>query len=383
MNFSRRANWHAPLNRLAIERENLRRSGQRLLDLTETNPTRAAIEYPLDELSAVMARAARAPYEPDPAGLRTAREALAAELSCHPDDLVLTASTSEAYSWLFKLLTDPGEAILTATPTYPLLEHLAALEQIELHYFAMERHRRWEIDISSVRRGLTAQTRAIAVVHPNNPTGSYLSASEQDEVAALGLPLISDEVFYEYPLAPPPDRAPPVADRDDTLCFTLGGLSKSAGLPHYKLGWIRLGGPAADRVRARQALELIADNFLSVSTPVQQALPELLRIAPRIRSAIAERTRTNLELLVGAMKRAPAGEVFPVEGGWAAVIRLPRTQSDEELARSLLQKGAVVQPGYFFDFAIDSCIVISLLPPPDVFAEGIGIIAGLASAKES
>lgn len=360
--FSRRAQWNASVNRLTIARQ--KRSSD-LLDLTVSNPTRVGLDYPLDELSEAMARGAKAPYDPDPLGLRSAREALAEELGCHADDLVITASTSEAYSFLFKLLCDPGDAVLTATPSYPLLEHLAALELIELRSFAMEFHRRWEIHRSTTAAAVAPKTRAIVVVNPNNPTGSFVV--EQDEIASFGLPVISDEVFREYPLDAP---AAPSFVRDEVLTFGLGGLSKSAGLPHYKLGWIRVSGPPAQKREAIAALELIADNFLSVSTPVQNALPDLLRIAPRIRSAISERTRSNLASL---RAMAPQSiDVLPVEGGWSAVLRVPRTKTDEDLAIELIEEhGVAVQPGYFFDFDREGYLVLSLLTPCETFDDGV------------
>jgi aspartate/methionine/tyrosine aminotransferase len=253
--------------------------------------------------------------------------------------------------------------VLTATPSYPLLEHLASLELVELRTFAMEFHRRWEIhDVP-----MDSRTRAILVVNPNNPTGSFVTPHEQDALAAHGIPIISDEVFLDYPL----EGSGTTFVRDDVLTFTLGGLSKSAGLPHFKLGWIRASGPG--KSEALDALELIADNFLSVATPVQVALPELLRIAPRIREAISQRTRTNLATLRGGLP--PSMQALPVEGGWSAVIRVPRVMSDEELAISLLDRGVVVQPGYFFDFASDGHLVVSLLTQEDVFADGIARVA--------
>lgn len=359
MFFSKRAQWAAPLNELTVER---RKRGD-LLDLTETNPTRVGLSYPADELANALARGAKASYDPDPRGLRSAREALARQFACDADDLLLTASTSEAYSFLFKLLTDPGDEILTATPSYPLLEHLAALEMVTLRTFAMEFHRRWEIQ--DVPR--TARTRALLVVNPNNPTGSFVTREEQDALARLGLPIISDEVFLDYPL----EGSGTTFVRDDVLTFTLGGLSKSAGLPHFKLAWIRVSGPG--KREALDALEMIADNFLSVATPVQLALPELLRIAPRIRESISARTRTNLAALRASMR--PSMQVLPVEGGWSAVIRVPRVMSDDELALTLLDRGVVVQPGYFYDFAAEGYVVVSLLPRESVFAEGVKIIA--------
>jgi len=358
--LSRRAHWSAPPNRLALARAAHRGP---LLDLTNSNPTRAGIDYPLDELAEAMARAARTPYEPEPLGLPVARDAIARHLGCSFDEVVVTASTSEAYSFLFKLLCDPGDAVLTPRPSYPLLEHLAALELVELRHFPLEFHKRWEIADVDAR-----DAKAIVVVNPNNPTGSYVR--EQRELEALGIPIISDEVFHDYAFAEP---APSFGT------FTLGGLSKSCGLPHYKLGWIQVSGPGARE--AIDALELIADNYLSVATPVQQALPELLAIAPRIREAIRARTRENLDILTRAIELAPSARLLPVEGGWSAVVRVPSIESDEELAlRFIEQCGVVVHPGYFFDFDNDGYFVVSLLTRPDVFAEGIGRVVGIIPA---
>jgi alanine-synthesizing transaminase len=375
--FSRRADWRAPVNALTLA---IREHRGPLLDLTESNPTRAGLDYPLDELSEVMARAARAAYSPEPLGLRSAREAVAAELGADPGGVMITASTSEAYSFLFKLLTDPGDNVAAATPGYPLFEHLAALERIELHPFALERHLRWELNPAMLGEVVDAGTRAVIVVHPNNPTGSYLRPEEQDAVAAValdhGAALISDEVFYDFPFDEGVARAEPAGLRADVLSFSLGGLSKSAGLPHYKLGWIHVGGPAAQKRAALEALELIADNFLSVATPVQAALPELLTLAPRIREAIRTRTRTNLEVLVEDLATCRTAEVLRPEGGWSAVVRVPRTRTDEELALALLREcGVLVHPGYFFDFAQEGFLVVSLLTRPEVFEEGIARIA--------
>jgi aspartate/methionine/tyrosine aminotransferase len=361
--FSKRANWNSPINRLTLARNAYRGT---LLDLTNSNPTKAGLAYPVGELSDIMARAARATYDPQPLGIRAAREAVAAELGCDAADIVITASTSEAYSFLFKLLCDPGDAILTARPSYPLLEHLAALELIELRYFALEFHKRWEIHGVRVRAEVTPNTKAIIVVNPNNPTGSYIAPAEQDDIAQLRLPVISDEVFHPFAFC---DPAPSFV-RDDVLTFTLGGLSKSAGLPHYKLGWIRVNGP--DKHDAIDALELIADNFLSVATPVQAALPELLAVAPKIRDAIQQRTASNLATLRAFLDRHKSVHLLPVEGGWSAVIRVPRIDSDEALALRLIEEqGVVVHPGYFFDFETDGYLVISLLTEPDVLEEGM------------
>lgn len=351
--FSRRAQWNTPPNRLAIARAR----HPDALDLTESNPTRAGIPYPLDEIGEAFARAAHAKYDPDPRGLRSAREALGAHLGCDPAELLITASTSEAYSFLFKLLTDPGDNVVTATPSYPLLEHLAQLELIEQRTFAMEFHRRWEIDASQIP--IDSRTRAIVVVNPNNPTGSYVTAEEQEALSRLGLPIISDEVFLEYGSGASFEHA-----------YVLGGLSKSCGLPHLKLGWIR-----TKNLEALDALELIADNFLSVSTPVQVALPELLVLGGRIREAIRKRIRESLDALTRVLAERPHAQLLPVEGGWSAVVRVPQLESDEEFAlRALEEHDVIVHPGYFFDFARDGYFVVSLLTPPATLEEGISRI---------
>jgi len=346
VNFSRRAHWNAPTNRLTIARQ----SRRDLLDLTNSNPTKAGIEYPLDELAEIMARAARAPYDPQPLGIRSAREAVAEHEGCDPDDVVITASTSEAYSFLFKLITDPGDAVAVPTPSYPLLEHLAQLELITLKPFPMEFHKRWEIDVARVPENV----KALVVVNPNNPTGSFATLPE------MNIPVISDEVFKDYVLNGAPAPSP--------ATFHLGGLSKSTGLPHFKLGWII----TKDR-EAINALELIADNFLSVSSPVQVALPALFRL--KIRGNIQSRIEASLAALEKALEDKPHAQLLPVEGGWSAVIRIPQTMTDEEFALQAIENhGVVVQPGYFFDFDRDGYFVVSLLTEPKLLEEGVARI---------
>jgi alanine-synthesizing transaminase len=369
--LSRRAHWSAPVNRLTQARQSRVHRGERLLDLTVSNPTRAGIRYPEEELSAAFARAARQPYDPEPLGLASARKHVAGLLRCDPEDVVLTASTSEAYSFLFKLLTDPGDSIATAVPSYPLLEHLAQLELVRLKTFPLEFHRRWEITPESVTAAIDSTTRAIVVVSPNNPTGSFVTNAELAMLASHGLPIIIDEVFNEYHHESTSENS---ACPPEVFSFSMGGLSKSAGLPHFKLGWIRIGGPTEARRKAIEGLELIADNFLSVSTPVQSALPELLRLGVGIRAAIHDRTLTNLRVLREKLHKVRAIEGLPVEGGWSAVLRVPRTDTDEELALRLIDRGVLVQPGYFFDFASDGYLVVSLLTPEEDFRIGVDIM---------
>lgn len=380
--FSRRAEWSSSTNRLTLARRARIAEGRELLDLTVSNPTSVGLHYPDEELTELLSRAARASYEPDPRGLITAREALAASLSrggaeVSPDDLILTASTSEAYSFLFKLLTDPGDRILTAAPSYPLLDHLAGLESVHLDHVAMEWDGRWSLNAANLEKGLQERTRAIAVVHPNNPTGTFLKmdalAKMIELCASRSMPLISDEVFFDYPLAGISGRAPRAAQcASDGLVVSLDGLSKSAGLPHWKLGWIHVGGSLQNKAEALAGLELIADTFLSVATPVQVALPGILALAPGIRQQILDRVIHNYGALRLALQSIPAIVALPVEGGWSAVLRLPSVGSDEDFAVELLQRtGVLIHPGYFFDFPGDGFVVLSLLTWPDAFDEGV------------
>lgn len=365
------------------------------IDLTETSPTRVGIAYPEEELAELLRCAADPAYDPHPRGLLSAREALAEVLSSpgdpvSPDDLVLTASTSESYSYLFKLFADPGDRVLTTAPSYPLLDNLAALEGLALSHVHLSPGRRFALDTERVELALTPRTRLLALIHPGNPTGAFLSRKEQESVLSLcasrGLPLISDEVFADYGLEEGPWAGPAaaVAESVEGLAFSLGGLSKGAGLPSWKLGWIRVGGPAGLRRRAVSALELVADTYLSVGTPVQLALPGVLELAPRIRSAILERVRGNLTVLREAVSGAPGVELLQPAGGWAALLRVCALRSDEDLALEILGRAdTLVHPGYFFDFATDDFLVLSLLPDPDRFAEGVRRVAGCLATASS
>jgi alanine-synthesizing transaminase len=393
LRFSSRAPWDHSVNRLTRAVEERTARGLPTIDLTETNPTRVGIPYPGEELAEILRRAAGPEYRPHPRGIPEAREALAAALSTagdpvSPDDLVLTASTSESYSYLFKLFGDPGDEVLTAAPSYPLLDSLAALDGLALRHFALDPRRGFAVETREVERELTPRTRLVALVHPWNPTGRFLSVAELAAVsglcAARGLPLISDEVFASYAFAADPaaagpsgsQRAGPAAASAKALSFSLGGLSKSAGLPSLKLGWMRIGGPPHQRRRAAAALELVADSYLSVATPVQRALPEILALAPRIRGAILDRLRANLVALRKAMAGVPAAHLLEPEGGWSAVLRIEHRATDEDLVVDLLaRRGVLVQPGYLYDFATEDYIVLSLLPEPEGFAAGARCLA--------
>lgn len=391
--LSSRAQWSAPVNRLTVARRDREARGLPLLDLTESNPTRAGLTYSADTLADIMAAAAAAPYAADPRGLRHAREALAAALSIDaapvdPDDLFLTASTSEAYSFLFKLLTDCGDSVLAVTPSYPLLEHIAALESIKLDTVPFEFHpgravsRHWQLNAADVGAHLHERTRALVVVQPNNPTGHFLTRREQQSIATLcaerRVAVISDEVFIDFalPRGREIDRASAAGAGATGLTFSLGGLSKSAALPHYKLAWIRLAGEERLKRAAAEALELICDTFLSVATPVQVALPRILAGAPEMRATIIARLEANLGTARSLFRDYPAVELIEPEGGWSLVLRVPRLGDDETLALELIEEaGVVVQPGFFFDFSAEGFIVVSLLTAEAEFQEGIKRVA--------
>lgn len=352
---SRRLPWEAERNRLTTLLQS--KSGERLLDLTESNPTRAGFAYPEREILEALADPRVFRYEPDPRGRREAREAVAAAHGVSAESVLITASTSEAYAYLFKMLCDPGDAVLVPRPSYPLFDHLAALEGVRVAPYDLDPDGGW-----AVRIGNADGARAVVAVNPNNPTGSFLSDADLDAIAATGLPLISDEVFAEYAFeAPRPARR-----RPDLPVFTLGGLSKSAGLPQLKLGWIIATGPGA--AVSLDRLAAVADAYLSVSAPVMLAAPTLLPLAPRIREPIAARSRANLHALAelaGPRLRRP-------QGGWYAPIEAPDRKTDEEWALELVdQDSVIVHPGYFYDFPRDGFLVVSLIAPEADFREGI------------
>lgn len=364
----------------------LREQGVTLHDLTVTNPTRAGLigsPATLEALSDV----AGLTYDPAPFGMASAREAVAVEMSSadltvDPSRVVLTASTSEAYSLLFKLLCDPGDLVLTPEPSYPLFDLLTRLDGVVSAPYQLEHHGVWSIDRDSLMTAATDRARAILIVSPNNPTGSMLRAADREWLVAFarerGLALISDDVFSGYPIEPRPD-ASSLLGENRVLTFTLGGLSKSAGLPQVKLGWIVVSGPAREVDEALQRLEVICDTYLSVSTPVQVAAASLIEHGRHIRRQILERLETNYRALTTACARHPAVRLLSVEGGWCAVIQVPSTIGEEALVMRLLQDAHVlVHPGYFFDFHTGTRLVVSLLTEPGSFAAGVAAVLARA-----
>lgn len=375
--FSRRAPGDTSFNALS---QLLERTGPPRCDLTLSNPTRAGLHSA--ELLEIVARATTqaAAYAPEPFGLVSARRAVAERVfaggaGLAPDDVLLTASTSEAYGYLFKLLCDPGDAVLVPAPSYPLFEHLALLEGVQAVPYRLAYDGAWHIDLESLRSAVaaTGRARAVIAVSPNNPTGHYLVAEQRAELEALGLPLLVDEVFFEYGWRSGRRvRARELCSESAGLTFSMGGLSKLAGLPQLKLGWTAIDGPEPLRRAARERLELIADSYLSVGSPIQLALPELLARCGSATEWILARCRASLDELSRALVGTPI-TLLAAEAGWSAVLRLPALQSEEAWVLGLLrEQGVLVQPGWFYDFATEPYVVVSLLTSPDVFDEGIG-----------
>jgi alanine-synthesizing transaminase len=380
--FSSRVPQALTSNRIAEAVRRRQASRRELLDLTLSNPTKAGLSYPPDLLSSLSAQL-NLIYEPESAGIASAREAVAAELARRgtpvpADSIVLTASTSEAYGYLFKMLCDPGDEVLVPQPSYPLFEWLTRLEGITARPYRLDAHGRWSVDGESIRTACSPRTRAILAVNPNNPTGSYFTRSDFARLAEAApmLPIIGDEVFWDFPLRDAPSDRMSVLDAGAPLMFSLGGLSKSSALPQLKLGWIAIGGESPAVASAREKLELVADTYLSVSTPVQTSAAALIASGAAIREQIRERAERNLASLARMAGRHPALNLLKAEGGWSAVLRVPALVTEEALVVALIEEdGVLVHPGYFFDFAHEAYLVVSLLTPPAQFDEAIERIA--------
>jgi alanine-synthesizing transaminase len=388
--FSSRLPVALAVNAISRAVERCRAGGVTFLDLTETNPTRVGLAYP-PEIIDSLADPRVLSYDPDPLGIESARSSIASLYSAagHVTDarhIVLTASTSEAYGVLFKLLADAGDNVLVPQPGYPLFDSLTALETVESRPYRLEFHGTWVIDRDSVERAATSRSRAVLVVSPNNPTGSMLRQDDREWLAATaaerGWAVISDEVFGDYPLRPAADASSFVGERR-ALTFVLGGLSKSVGLPQVKLAWMRVGGPDDLVGSAIERLSIICDTYLSVSTAVQLAVPKLLSMGQDVRDAIRVRIEANLRTLENLVSEFPAATLLTPEGGWSAVLRVPATSSEEALVLRLLADARVlVHPGFFFDFSGEAYLVVSLLPDPDTFGRAVRQVL-MASAIEN
>ena len=438
--FSDRTNWSLAQNRFTVALEEVRARGARLFDLTVSNPTRAGLHYDERSILSALASPRALDYDPQSKGLLAAREAVAGYYQSghgirdlHAEQIVLTTSTSEGYSFVFRLLCNAGDELLVPKPSYPLFEFLADLQDVRLVPYPLIYDHGWQMDFPSLEKAVTERTRGVVVVHPNNPTGSYVKAGEVGMLNSFcrehGLAVIVDEVFLDYSLAPSGAKAlaqeernrsagsvaPPTSDtadvtslpnprslhapsnrhsptrklgRDDNggehasfagnrevLTFTLSGLSKVAALPQMKVAWLVTSGPQELAAAAMGRLEVIADTYLSMNAPVQWAVPALLRQREDIHRQLLERVRANLAELDRQLARQKACERLDVEGGWYAVLRVPVTRSDEELAIELLrEKAVVVHPGHFFDFPSDGYLVLSLITPGGEFGVGVAAI---------
>jgi alanine-synthesizing transaminase len=383
MMFSDRTNWKLSRNRLTEALEEVRSSGARVLDLTLSNPTRAGLRYDESQILRALASPEALDYDPQPRGLPGARAAVADYyrsshgIQLDPAQLILTTSTSEGYSFVFRLLCNPGDELLVPKPSYPLFEFLADLQDVKLVPYPLIYDHGWQMDFPSMQKAVTQRTRGVVVVHPNNPTGSYVQANEQpvlnDFCREHGLAVIADEVFLDYSLENV--RRKTFAASQSVLTFTLSGISKICALPQMKVAWIATSGPSEEVEPAQARLEVIADTFLSMNAPLQWAVPTLLEQRKSIQEQLLTRVLTNLAELDRQLAGQKTCERLHVEGGWYAVLRVPVTQTDEELAVELLRrKSVLVHPGHFYDFPSDGYLVLSLIPSEAEFSEAMHLV---------
>ncbi|HEX8711416.1 MAG TPA: pyridoxal phosphate-dependent aminotransferase [Terracidiphilus sp.] len=380
MRFSSRTNWNTEESELARAHRLRMEAGLPVADLTASNPTRCGFEYAEDLLGA-LADPRALDYDPQPRGLLSAREAVCGYYAEHgvtvdPAQIVLTTSTSEAYSFLFRLLCDAGSEVLVLQPGYPLFDFLAVLDDVRLKAAPLVYDHGWQIDPEAIRRAVTPATRAIVLVHPNNPTGHFTKRWEAEELAGLcrefNLALIVDEVFLDYSFGQPGWSF--ASGLEDVPVFVVSGLSKVAGLPQMKAAWIVATGP--EKAAALERLEVIADTFLSMNAPVQCALPRWLAERPGIERQIRERVAVNLTELDAQIANLPAVERLKMEGGWYAVLRIPALAQDEKTVLDLLERGVWVHPGYFFGLPESGWLVTSLLGRREEFSTGVTTLCG-------
>jgi alanine-synthesizing transaminase len=383
MMFSQRTNWKLSPNKYTQALEDFRSSGEAFVDLTVSNPTHCGFSYNSDAILEAFRNPKSLTYDPEAKGLLAAREEVARyyredhSVSVDPESLLLTTSTSEAYSYVFRLLCNPHDEILVPRPSYPLFDFLGDLQDVSLLPYSLEYAHGWFLDFHSLIRALTPRTRAVLLVHPNNPTGSYVHGEEVQQLNELcrerHLALIVDEVFLDYPLADQ-NRKSFVAN-NDALTFTLSGLSKIAALPQMKVAWVAVSGPESSKQPALQRLEIIADTYLSLNAPTQWAFPKLFQQRNLLQPQLLERTRSNWVCLKSLVAQQPCYELLDAEGGWYAVLRVSDDRANEDLTIDLLQNAHVlVHPGHFYDFPSDAYLVLSLIGSCDEFREGVSRI---------
>jgi len=386
--FARRTGWSLTQNRYSAHLSEARASGATLIDLTASNPTHCKFNFDSAAILSAISRPESVKYEPDPQGLLSARKAVVAyyrassicvnDLELSPEQIFLTTGTSEAYSYLFRLLCDPGDEVLVPQPSYPLFDYLADIQDVQFRAYELFYDHGWHLDLAGLESALTSRTRAVLVVNPNNPTGSFVHRTELEQLASLcrerHLALISDEVFLDYGVEHSAEVS--AAFSSECLSFALNGLSKISCLPQMKLAWIVVNGPMRLRDQARERLQVIADTYLSVNTPIQHGLSLLLDERVDIQAQLIRRVRDNLAVLDEQLQSGKAMQRLVVEGGWYAVLRVPSKQTDEELAIDLMERcGVIVHPGHFYDFPGDGYIVLSLITPSDQFREGAQVLS--------
>lgn len=383
--FSRRTDWKLSPNRFTQAQRELQATGREVLDLTISNPTRAELHYDAETILRALVNPQAMDYDPQPKGLRSAREAVAGYYGkqhndIDPESIVLTTSTSEGYSYVFRLLCNGEDEILVPKPSYPLFEFLADLQDVKLVPYPLLYDHGWQIDFASLYKAVNHRTRAVVVVHPNNPTGSFVADKERSALNQFcreyNLDLVADEVFLDY--AHDGASRATFADNREVLTFTLSGLSKISGLPQMKLAWIVTGGTDEQVSAALARLEVIADTYLSMNAPIQLAAPALLEQRHSVQPLVLDRMRANLSELDRGLAKHKTCRRLDVEGGWYAVLRVPVTQSDEDLAIEILRKHSVlVHPGHFYDFPSDGYLIVSLITPVQDFRKGIAKVLEL------
>ena len=384
--FSKRTDWKLEENAFTHALRRHTRSGKAVLDLTASNPTTCHFQYDEAAILSALNTKEALQYEPVPWGLASARASVVEyyrqqdpTARLDPDRLILTTGTSEAYSFLFRLLCEPGDEIVIAQPSYPLFEFLATIQDVKLCPFRLVYDYGWQIDFHALQKAIGARTRAILLVHPNNPTGNFIGADEAEQLQTIcrerNLALVVDEVFLDYQIRAgnsPRKWHGSFVSSDHALIFVLSGLSKIAALPQMKVGWIAASGPDALVRDAMARLEIISDTYLSLSAPIQHALPALLGQREKMQRQLHGRIGSNLTQLDEGLARQKLVSRLELEGGWYAVLRVPAVQSDEDLSIRLLEDHSVlVQPGHFYEFADEGYLIVSLLTPADQFAEGI------------
>jgi alanine-synthesizing transaminase len=399
--FANRTNWNLSPNRLSETLKQYLASGKRLFDLSASNPTECGFERDGDAILSALQNQASLNYVPDPKGLLPARQAVAdyykgREDQVPPDDVILTTSTSEAYSFVFRTLCNPGDEVLVPAPSYPLFGFLADIHDVRLVQYRLLYDYGWQIDFRALEHGITSRTRGVIVVNPNNPTGHFVRSEDlttlNEICTARGLALIADEVFLDFAHADSPTRRDvprnsrtrgsvagkkplSLAVNTGALTFTMSGLSKISGLPQMKAAWLVTSGPEALKTTARERLEVIADTYLSMNSPVQLAFPEFLQQRHNFQKQVLTRVRRNVAELDRQLSQKKSCNRLEIEGGWYAVLRVPATRPDDDLAVDLLKgKGIYVHPGHFYDFPSNGYLIVSLIMQEREFAEGIRLL---------